>query len=208
MNKGTLYVIAAPSGAGKTSLVRALLQELPDLKVSVSHTTRSPRPGDREGVDYQFVSTEAFQSMILDKDFLEYAKVHSHYYGTSRSWVVEELSKGVDVILEIDWQGARQIRQMMDESVSIFILPPSISELEQRLIHRQQDTPEVIAKRLAAARSEIAHYAEFDYLIVNDHFGQALGDLQHIFCTHRLSTRRQKQLEAGRLSELLAGQSE
>lgn len=167
---GTLYVIAAPSGAGKTSLVKALINTLPDVKVSVSYTTRQKRPQEKEGVDYHFVDETEFETMIANGTFLEHAKVFGYYYGTSRHWVEKHLQAGEDVILEIDWQGAYQIRQQFAQSISIFILPPSFDLLRERLLYRNQDNPEVIERRLAAAVSEMKHYQEFDYLIINAAF--------------------------------------
>lgn len=186
MKTGTLYVIAAPSGAGKTSLVKALVESLPEIAVSVSHTTRAPRPGERDDVDYHFVDQRRFDAMIAAGSFLEYARVFDHCYGTSRAGVVQRLAQGVDVILEIDWQGARQVRAAMPDSVGIFILPPSRAALEQRLHQRGQDGEEVIARRMRDAVTEMSHYDEFDYLIVNDRFETALDDLRAIVRTHRL----------------------
>jgi guanylate kinase len=201
--QANLYVIAAPSGAGKTSLVKALVQRVPNIKVSVSYTTRKPRPGDREGVDYCFIDTDKFQAMIADNAFLEYAEVHGNYYGTSRAWIEDEIGKGVDVILEIDWQGARQIKNLMCQAVSIFILPPSVATLHERLVRRQQDDDEVIAQRLKAARSEIEHYQEFDYLIVNDHFEEALKDLEAIIRANHLLCAKQVDSRAELINQLL-----
>ena len=206
MNKeANLIVIAAPSGAGKTSLVRALVQQVPNVKISVSFTTRPPRPGDTEGVDYCFVSQDQFLEKVEHHDFLEYAEVYGNYYGTSRSWVLEQLEAGIDVILEIDWQGAQQIHKLMPNSISIFIVPPSIEALEQRLLQRQQDDLQVIERRLDLARSEIAHYLEFDYLVVNDTFEHALSDLAHIVSTGRLRSQNQTVRYGKLLSGLLAG---
>lgn len=204
MNKeANLYVIAAPSGGGKTSLVKELLQRVPGLRVSVSSTTRAARPADVEGVDYCFVSKEEFQRRVEHGDFLEHAEVHGHYYGTSASWVKQQLAVGTDVILEIDWQGAQQIQKLFPDSISIFIVPPSLKILEQRLVGRQQDDHEIIKKRLEVAQSEIAHYAEFDYLVVNDQFEVALADLIHIVSAARLRVRNQKLQEKELLEGLL-----
>ncbi|HYF98420.1 MAG TPA: guanylate kinase [Coxiellaceae bacterium] len=206
MNKeANLIVIAAPSGAGKTSLVRALVQQIPKIKISVSYTTREPRPGDQEGVDYCFVSQDEFLRKVKENDFLEHAQVYGQYYGTSRSWVLEQLEAGIDVILEIDWQGAQQIHRLMPHSTSIFIVPPSIATLRERLVQRQQDHPEVIEQRLDLARSEIAHYLEFDYLVVNDDFEHALEDLVHIIRAGRLKSQNQTIRHAKLLGSLLKG---
>lgn len=178
--KGTLFIISAPSGAGKTSLLRALLADNPDIVVSISYTTRPMRPGERDGVDYHFVDHETFKSLIKEGDFLEYAEVFDHCYGTSRSDVMEQLNKGLDVVLEIDWQGAQQVRRAMADNVSIFILPPSRADLEHRLRSRKQDSDEVIARRLKDAVTEISHYNEFDYVVVNDDFDSTVGELKAI----------------------------
>ncbi|MDQ2696589.1 MAG: guanylate kinase [Pseudomonadota bacterium] len=182
---GALYVIAAPSGAGKTSLVKALLAAVPDLEVSVSHTTRPPRPGEQDGVHYHFVDAAAFESLVRQGVFLEHARVYDRYYGTSRQTVLERLAAGVDVILEIDWQGARQVRAQLPACRSIFILPPSREILRQRLHGRGQDSAAVIDRRMAQAVDEIAHYREFDYLVVNDDFAAALDALRAIFIANR-----------------------
>lgn len=197
---GTLYVIAAPSGAGKTSLTRALAQSMPQLQISVSHTTRSKRADEQQGVHYWFVSQDEFKGMIQKEAFLEHAQVFGHYYGTSRQWVEEQLQAGVDVILEIDWQGARQVQLLFPSSRSIFILPPSFELLQQRLETRQQDEQSIIEQRLAGASAEVAHYPEFDYLVVNDVFANALSDLQAIIRANRL--KREKQV--GKYVKLLA----
>ncbi|OAP87716.1 guanylate kinase, partial [Acidithiobacillus ferrooxidans] len=179
--RGILWIISAPSGAGKTSLARALVAATPQLRTSVSYTTRSPRPGEVEGTDYHFVPTEAFTAMAERGEFLEFAKVHGNGYGTSEPWVKSQLFAGTDCLLEIDWQGARQVRERLPgQAVSIFILPPSVAALAERLRDRGQDSEAVIARRLAAAREELLHYDEFDYLVVNDHFQDALADLQSI----------------------------
>lgn len=175
-----LYVIAAPSGAGKTSLVRALLARRPDLKFSISCTTRKKRETEQEGRDYFFVEMDEFRRRIAAKAFLEYAEVFGNYYGTLRSQVESLLAAGSDVILEIDWQGARQVREAMPECLSIFILPPSTAELERRLRGRATDSDAVIARRLAEARGDMSHWREFDYVVVNDVFETALGQLEAI----------------------------
>ncbi len=185
---GQLYIITAASGAGKTSLVKALLQQDTQLTISVSHTTRAPRVGEVNGVDYHFVDDATFLSMLAKAQFLESAEVHGRRYGTSQMAVDHALQAGQDVILEIDWQGAAQVRTYYPNSVSIFILPPSIAELEQRLNNRGQDSSEVIALRVAAARDEMRHVAEFDYVTINDNFDVALQDLRAIIRSQRLRT--------------------
>jgi guanylate kinase len=176
--RGRLFVIAAPSGAGKTSLVRALMEQVPTLRFSVSYTTRPKRPAELDGKDYFFVSREEFERMVAAGEFLEYARVFENYYGTSRQQVEESLASGQDLILEIDWQGAAQIRRAMPESVSVFILPPSRAELERRLRGRGTDSEEVIARRLGEAANDMKHWEEFDYVVVNDDFDRAVSELQ------------------------------
>jgi guanylate kinase len=188
---GNLFIITAASGAGKTSLVRAMLGADKRIKLSISYTTRQPRPGEKNGEDYHFVDEAAFLKMLDAGDFLESAHVHGARYGTSKTRVNEVLALGNDLILEIDWQGAVQVRKLYPEAVSIFILPPSIPELEARLRGRGQDSEEVIAKRLAAARSEMSHVGEFDYVTINDEFEQALHDLMAIVRTQRLKCDKQ-----------------
>ena len=177
---GKLFVISAPSGAGKTSLVRALLEARPNLVVSVSHTTRKPRAQEVEGIDYFFVTPERFQQLVEDGAFLEHARVFDNYYGTGRAQIQDKLAAGKDVLLEIDWQGARQVRGAMPGCKTIFILPPSRAALEQRLRERRTDSVEIIARRLSDAAADMSHYAEFDFLVVNDHFEQAKLDLSTI----------------------------
>lgn len=201
---GTLYIISAPSGAGKTSLVKALLKATPDITVSVSHTTRKPRPGETDGVEYHFVDVDTFRLMVADGAFLEHAQVFDNFYGTSRSAALDLLKRGIDVILEIDWQGARQVRTMIPGAVSIFILPPSRQALDERLRGRGQDGEEVIARRMRDAISEMSHYAEFDYLVINDQFEQALLELQSIIAARRLRTAVQQANQRELLSSLLA----
>ncbi|HZP91987.1 MAG TPA: guanylate kinase [Burkholderiales bacterium] len=183
---GNLFVVCAPSGAGKTSLVRALLARDPHVHLSVSHTTRAARPGERDGRDYHYVSRETFQRMVEAGEFLESAEVHGNYYGTSQRWVDEQRSHGNDIVLEIDWQGARQVRRLIAETIGIFVLPPSLEVLRARLTDRRQDSPSVIERRLAAARSEIAHVEEFDYVIINKDFDDAVEDLASIVRATRL----------------------
>jgi len=204
MTKGTLFIIAAPSGAGKTSLVKELVDQTDNLIVSVSHTTRSPRPGEEHGVNYYFVTQDAFLQMMERGDFLEHAQVFDNYYGTSQRWVEEQLDAGQDVILEIDWQGARQVRQVMPDCIGIFILPPSRQILEERLRSRGQDSEEVIARRMQDAKSEISHYGEFDYMVVNDDFETALMDLEAIIRDRHSTTAVQSVKLEPLLADLLA----
>jgi len=177
MSKGKLFIISAPSGAGKTSLVKALVDSTPKAVVSVSHTTREMRPGEVEGENYFFTSYEKFLQMIKQNEFLEYAKVFDNFYGTSQSSVEKRLDQGLKVILEIDWQGAEQVRERIQGAQSIFILPPSKTELETRLRGRGQNSEEIIARRMRDAESEISHYDEFDFIVLNDDFGEALREL-------------------------------
>jgi len=204
--QGTLYIVSAPSGAGKSSLIQALLKTQPlyDTQVSVSHTTRAPRPGEVHGEHYFFVDHDEFRTMIGRDAFLEHAEVFGNYYGTSRETIEQVLSTGVNVFLDIDWQGAQQIRKKMPDSRSIFILPPSKDELDRRLRGRGQDSEEVIAKRMAQAVAEMSHYAEYDYLIVNDDFDAALSDLKTILRAERLRMCRQKQRHDALITKLLA----
>ncbi len=200
---GQLYVISAPSGAGKTSLVTRLLEIDPMIKVSVSTTTRAPRPGERDGVNYHFVDKTNFEQQVAEGAFLEHAQVFDNYYGTSRAMVMQQLDAGLDVILEIDWQGAQQIRQQFEQLTSIFIAPPSLSELERRLKGRGTDAPEVIAKRMNEAVSELSHYHEFEYLVINDDFDSALMHLHSIFVAKRQTLNYQKTKHASLLSQLI-----
>ena len=201
---GTLYIVSAPSGAGKTTLVGALLKKMPDVKASISHTTRPMRPGEKEGVNYHFVSEEIFLSLVNKEAFLEHAQVFNHFYGTSKEWVEKTLSEGIDVILEIDWQGAEQIRDLIPESKSIFILPPSLEALEERLIKRGQDDSTVIKRRLAAAKEEISHYMMADYLLINDGFDETLVEFNSIILHERLKLQSQKQKNLNLLNSLLS----
>ena len=189
---GDLFIISAPSGAGKTSLVRALVKTIPNLDISISHTTRSCRPNEKNGVDYHFVDTTTFKELLTKQTFLEHAEVFGNYYGTSRTWVEGALSEGKDVILEIDWQGAQQICAILPTAISIFILPPSTKVLGERLVTRHRDELGDIKNRLQEARHEIAHWLEFDYLICNDDFDTALHDLAAIVHANRLRKRRQR----------------
>jgi guanylate kinase len=188
---GSLYIISAPSGAGKTSLVRALLQSAVDLSLSVSYTTRPPRPEEVDGRDYHFVSREAFEQRLKQGEFLESAQVYGNLYGTSKTWINDALRAGRDILLEIDSQGARQVRRVFPAAVAIFVLPPSLEVLEERLRNRAQDSPEVISQRLASARDEIGHVGEYDYVILNDMLDHALHDLKCIVQAERLSVVKQ-----------------
>lgn len=206
MGKGTLYIVSAPSGAGKSSLIAGLLERNPTyaMKVSISHTTRGMRPGEQDGVHYHFVQKEQFEALIEQGEFLEYAEVFGNYYGTSRVWIEDTLEKGIDVFLDIDWQGAQQIRQQMPHAKSVFILPPSKEELERRLNTRGQDSAAVIAKRMSEARSEISHYYEYDYVIVNDDFDVALMDFKAILRAERLKQDKQAAKYQSMIAALLA----
>ncbi len=199
----TLYVISAPSGAGKTSLVKALLEKTGDIGVSVSHTTRAMRPGEVDGKDYHFIDQALFQQMVAEGAFLEHAQVFDNFYGTATANIRSKLEEGEDVILEIDWQGAAQVRKLIPECVSIFILPPSRAALEQRLRGRGQDSDEIIARRMRDAESETSHYAEYDYLVVNDDFDTALEDLRSIILAQRCRIAVQTRRLAPLLKELL-----
>ena len=200
---GTLYIVAAPSGAGKSSLVNALLERERDIVLSISHTTRPPRPGDVDGEHYHFVNRGVFERLVADHAFLEHAEVFGNLYGTSRKAVEPLLEQGRDVLLEIDWQGARQVRKVMPDSVGIFILPPSREELERRLRTRAADSAVTIARRLAESREEIAHVDDFDFVVVNDEFADALGDLRAIVATRRLRRAAQTKRHAALIADLL-----
>lgn len=202
--QGTLYIFAAPSGAGKTSLVKALVDSIDNIEVSVSHTTRAPRPGEIDGVNYHFIDTNKFQEMVAKGNFLEHAQVFDNFYGTARTNIEQRLAAGVDVILEIDWQGARQVREQFPECIGVFILPPSRESLEERLRNRGQDDDEVIARRMRDAVNEMSHYAEFDYLVVNDDFNTALAELAAIVTARRLRTENQASRHQPMLQALLA----
>lgn len=202
---GTLYIVSAPSGAGKTSLVAALVKAMPRLRISVSHTTRAIRPGEVDGVNYHFTSRDSFVQQVEQGRFLEHAEVFGNLYGTSGDWVSQTLRGGEDVVLEIDWQGAAQIRKQVPEAVSIFIMPPSLTTLAERLRGRGSDDETVIQQRLDGAREEISHYGEFDYLVVNQDFQRALDDLIAIVEAGRLAIGRQSQRQASVLQELLNG---
>ncbi|OGT66423.1 MAG: guanylate kinase [Gammaproteobacteria bacterium RIFCSPHIGHO2_12_FULL_45_9] len=203
MGTGQFFIIAAPSGAGKTSLVKALLQRIDHLTLSISYTTRPPRPQDQNGRDYHFVTDTEFKSLIAAGDFLEYAKVYQHYYGTGRAWVLSQLAQGLDVILEIDWQGAKRVHTLFPEAALIFILPPSLATLRARLQGRSQDAPDVIELRMQKAREDIAHYADFGYLVINDDFDHAVQDLVHIVMAERLRASNQSRRHHDLLQNLL-----
>ena len=205
MKRGRLYVISAPSGAGKTSLVKALLAGEPRLRLSISHTTRTRRPTEVEGREYYFVSRPEFAQLVARGEFLEHARVFDNDYGTSRAFVEAQLAAGHDVLLEIDWQGAQQVRQAMRDSVSIFILPPARQALAERLARRATDTPEVIRRRLKDAAGDMSHYDEFDYVVVNDDFERAVADLRRIIAGQGEDLRSKRPELRPLLAELLAG---
>lgn len=184
--RGTLYIVAAPSGAGKSSIVNAVLARDANICLSISFTSRAPRPGERHAEHYHFVSAQEFERMVADGDFFEHARVHGDWKGTARQSVEPQLAHGKDVLLEIDWQGARQVRSQLPGAVSVFILPPSRQALKQRMRNRGQDSEQVIAQRLAAAREEMSHYGEFDYVIVNEDFDVAVDEMASIFTASRL----------------------
>ena len=206
--KGNLFILSAPSGAGKSSLITALLAQAEPqqnrMQVSISHTTRSPRPGEIDGQHYHFVSVEMFKHLINEKAFYEYAEVFGNYYGTAESAIDQQLAQGIDVFLDIDWQGAQQVRARKPDVTTIFIAPPSQEELERRLRGRGQDSAEVIAARMAEAEAECSHYHEFDYLIINDNFEQALADLKAIVRTKALETSKQAEKHQKLFADLLA----
>lgn len=202
--RGTLFIVAAPSGAGKSSIVNAVLARDPNIALSISFTSRAPRPGERHAEHYHFVSAEQFEAMVAAGDFFEHARVHGDWKGTARQSVEPQLASGRDVLLEIDWQGARQVRQKVPGAVSVFILPPSRQALEQRMRARGQDSEAVIAQRLAAAREEMSHYGEFDYVIVNEHFDVAVGEMCAIFTASRLRREPQVARHARLITALLA----
>ncbi|MBF8673069.1 guanylate kinase [Pseudomonas fulva] len=200
---GTLYIVSAPSGAGKTSLVNALTQDDKQIRVSVSHTTRAMRPGEQHGVNYHFVEHDAFRTLIEQGDFLEHAEVFGNFYGTSRSALQQTLDQGFDLILEIDWQGAQQVRKLMPQALSVFILPPSQAALRERLDGRGQDSDAIIAGRMKEAVSEMVHYDEYDYVIINDVFDMALADLKAVFRANRLLLNKQQHRHGALLEQLI-----
>jgi guanylate kinase len=200
---GNLFIVSAPSGAGKTSLVKALLAITPDIDLSISYTTRSPRPGEIDGKDYHFVSRDRFLEMSQRGDFLESAEIYGNLYGTSQSWIQSETAKGRDVLLEIDWQGAAQVRRIFPRCIGIFILPPSLQILEDRLRSRGKDSDEVIVRRLQAARDEITHVAEFDYVIINDRLDDAVQQLRAVVVSAAVRRERQLARHQGLIDQLL-----
>ena len=200
---GTLYIVSAPSGAGKTSLVKALIDSMAQVRVSVSHTTRAMRPGEVDGVNYHFTAREEFVEMLKQGDFLEHAEVFGNLYGTSHSWVKQTLAKGYDLILEIDWQGAQQVRKLVPDAKSIFILPPTHKDLRQRLHNRGQDADDVIDLRMQQAIAEMSHYVEYDYIVINDQFATALDDLKAIFRANQLRLDSQQKRHTQLLCDLL-----
>jgi len=203
VTNGTLYIISAASGAGKTTLVSAVLEQVADLEVSVSHTTRAPREGEVDGVNYHFVDKDTFEAMVENSEFIENANVFGNMYGTSRQHIQEQLLKGKDVILEIDWQGARQIRQLISDCKSVYIVPPSTEALRERLTSRGQDDEDVISRRMREAINEMSHYVEFDYLIINDDFDEARDNLAAIIKGNRMLHEHQQQKHADLLARLL-----
>ncbi len=202
--KGNLFVISSPSGAGKSSLISALLQKHQDMKVSVSHTTRAPRPGEENGVHYHFTDVDSFKQLISEDGFYEWAEVFGNFYGTSKQAIEDQLSQGIDVFLDIDWQGAQQMRKLVDDIITVFILPPSRQELESRLNKRGQDSQEVIAGRMAQAQSEMSHYDEYDFVLINDDFDETLENFESIVLAHRLKKLNQQAKHADLINELLA----
>ncbi|MDF3123558.1 guanylate kinase [Rheinheimera sp. 1928-s] len=204
---GNLFIISAPSGAGKSTLINALLKQHADMQLSVSHTTRSPRPGESNGVQYHFTDIPAFKQLIEQEQFIEWAEVFGNYYGTSKAALTDKLAQGIDVFLDIDWQGARQIKQQLPFVTSIFILPPSVEALEQRLNQRGQDSAEVIAGRMAKARDEISHADEYDYWVVNDDLELALQQFSGIIQTQRLKQQKQAIRQQKLISGLLANET-
>ena len=200
---GHLYIVAAPSGAGKTTLVRMLLENDPAIRVSISCTTRAPRPGEEDGREYHFVDVPDFVERVSRGEFLEWAEVHGNYYGTSKSWIEAEMTAGRDVLLEIDWQGAQQVRKAFPQAIGVFILPPSLITLKERLSGRGTDSAEVIARRIAAARDEMRHVDEFDYVIINDDLQQALGNLLSVVSASRLQYSTQRQRHSALFATLL-----
>ncbi len=205
MSQGILFIVTAPSGAGKTSLISALMQQDPSLSFCVSHTTRPRRPRETAGVDYHFIDEAAFRKMVAEDAFLEHAEVFGNLYGTARQEVTRALASGADLVLDIDWQGAAQVRTRLPEAVSIFIVPPSQAALRERLKHRAQDEPAVIESRMAQARSEMSHFSEFDYLVINDDFETALAELAAIVRAERCRLPRRAERNRALLEALTAG---
>jgi guanylate kinase len=205
--QGTLFIVSAPSGAGKTSLIGALVDGDSGVAISVSHTTRRPRPGEVDGREYHFIAEDTFKRMVAAGEFLEHARVFDHFYGTSRAEVAAKLARGTDVLLEIDWQGSRQIRALEPAAVAIFLLPPSLDALRRRLVSRAQDDQATIERRMRDALSEISHYDEYDFLVVNDDFARALAELRAIVQAQRLRVRSQASRHRALLENLLGSQS-
>lgn len=203
---GSLVIVSAPSGGGKTSLVKALLQKVDKIEVSISHTTRALRPGEQQGKDYFFVTKNEFEAMIAAEDFVEYATVFKNYYGTSLRQIQDRLAAGIDVLLDIDWQGAEQIKNLFPQAISVFLVPPSLETLRERLLARGRDKPEEIEFRMAEAREELSHCFDFDYLLINNEFEQALAELESIVLVSRLKTKRQISKHAKVLSFLQSAQ--
>lgn len=202
MTAGNLFIVTAPSGAGKTSLVKALLEADSTVQLSVSYTTRAPRPGETDGKDYHFVSVQTFMAMLERGEFLESAEVYGNRYGTAQPWIERQMAEGKDILLEIDWQGAAQVRRLIPGTIGIFVLPPSLSTLRQRLEGRSQDAPEVIERRLQAAREDISHVGEFDYVIINNDFNEAVRDLLAVVRAARLTARKQLSRHHDLISQL------
>lgn len=200
---GHLYIVAAPSGAGKTTLVRLLLERDREIRLSVSSTTRAPRAGEQDGREYHFVDVQSFLDRVSQGEFLEWAEVHGNYYGTSRRWIEAEMAAGRDVLLEIDWQGAQQVRKVFPQAIGVFILPPSMTALKDRLSGRATDSAEIIARRIAAARDEMRHVDEFDYVIINDDLQQALDNLMSVVSASRLQYTAQRQRHSALFATLL-----
>jgi guanylate kinase len=203
MSRGSLYIVSAPSGAGKTSLVTALIKKLDHIEMSVSHTTRAKREGEVDGVHYHFVDVDKFQNIVSDAGFLESAEVFGNYYGTSQQAVEDRLNAGIDVILEIDWQGAQQVRKLVDGCLSVFIMPPSNEALKERLTNRGQDSDDVISKRMSQAKCEMSHYSEYDYLVINDDFDEALNAFCSVIIAERQRLARQTSEHQDMLNSLL-----
>lgn len=200
---GNLYVVAAPSGAGKTTLVRLLLEHERTVHLSISFTTRPPRPGEQSGREYHFVDAAEFHAMIARQEFLEWAEVHGNFYGTSKKWIADQLAAGHDVLLEIDWQGAQQVRALFPQAIGVFILPPSMEELTRRLTGRGTDSTDVIARRLSAAQAEMRHVGEFDYVIINDQLEQALDDLRAVVRASGLTFSAQRARHAALFARMI-----
>lgn len=200
---GNLYVVAAPSGTGKTTLVRMLLDSEPDVRLSISFTTREPRAGEVDGEAYHFIDAAEFRAMIGRQEFLEWAEVHGNFYGTSKKWIADQLAAGADVLLEIDWQGAQQVRKIFPQAIGIFILPPSMEELERRLTGRGTDSADVISRRLAAAQAEMRHVEEFDYVIINNRLEEAFADLLAVVRASRLQFAKQQVRHAALFARMI-----